>query len=105
MKMKNLIISDLDKLRVNLEDPVMYKLYKKFTGGEVIDARVNMYQHPDGAVISGSQGRWWVYVSVKYKLSRRSPLKYDIAIWKLLLYKDDENVKDLIDKGILKELE
>ena len=83
--MENFYIRDLAKLKRILEDPRVWEHYKMFTGGRVVGARVEMYEHPNGAKIHGKLGRWWVYVHTEYVLSddMKKPFEYDIALWKL----------------------
>lgn len=80
--MRRLRVKDIRALRRALERP--RDEYRHFVPGRVVDARVMMYEHPDGALVSGRHGRFWVYVRVRYKLPRsRRVFEYDIAVHKL----------------------
>lgn len=94
--MRHYIIKNLDKLRRVLEDhrnPVLRKIYASYVGSEPVSVRVNMYEHPDGCIISGKPGRWWVYVNVMGK----SGVEYDIALWKLMKFRE---VQDLLRHAV-----
>ena len=102
MGMKSLHVKNLEKLKEILESPEMYALYGNFVPGKVVGARVNMYEHPDGVTIEKRPGRWWLYVTVEYRVrpEQEEPYTYDIALWKLFLYKD-KRLARLFQEGAL----
>ena len=77
-------VFDLEKLKEVLENPEMYKYYRRFVPGDVIDAYVDKYPHPDGFILKGSDRRWWIYVRTKYVVGG-VVAEYDISLVKLLM--------------------
>ena len=99
--MRSIYIKDFDALRKTLEDPGNWKHYSGFVGGgRILRAKVEMYEHDDGARIAGKDGRWWVYVHVEYVPRSRGAVstryEYDIALWKLI---KTPLFKALVEKG------
>lgn len=84
--MEYIYIKNYGKLKEILEDPDNWEYYRPFTGGRIVSARVEKYEHPYGARIKGLPKKWWVYVHTEYVLSEeaKKPLEYDIALWKLM---------------------
>jgi len=79
--LKQVMISDINKLKEVLEDvQFMTPVYRHFLGGEVVSAKLNFYEHPEGIRIKGLTGRYWVFVSLKGK----GGAEYDVALWKVL---------------------
>lgn len=104
MGMENIHVKRLDGLREILENPDMYPIYEHFVPGKVVNARVDMYEHPNGLTIEGKPGRWWLYVSVESMLSKElvEPITYDIALWKLFQYRrESDSINRLFKEGIL----
>jgi len=89
MGMRHIIINDLEKLRDILESPSIYEYYRQFIPPQcrVVSAELGMYEHPDGAVIRGRPGRYWVFIRVYYAPveGEKETSYYDIALWKLAL--------------------
>jgi len=77
--MRQLKITNYDKLKELLESREMYKHYRKFVSGDVKSANVMEYPHNGGAEIEGRNGKWWVFVRVLYGDND----VYDVALWKL----------------------
>ena len=85
--MRSITIKSLPELKKILEDPKWFDIYRHFLGARVIRAEVKMYEHSDGARVEGRDGRWWVYVRV-YGRPDEGGMVYDIALWKLLRYRE-----------------
>jgi hypothetical protein len=82
MVMENIIIKDLKKLISILENQCNYKYYYNFIPKvwKIVDARVKMYPHPNGSVVTGMKERQWVYIEL---VCEEGPC-YDVALWKLM---------------------
>lgn len=81
--MHRIKVKDLDGLRRVLEDvKLMEPIYSRFLSKPIVQARLGMYAHRDGARVDGEDSRMWVFVSV---VNNRFEC-YDVALWKILRY-------------------
>lgn len=92
-------VFDLNTLKLILENPEMYKYYRRFVPGEVIDAYVKKYPHPEGYRVYGSDERWWIYVKTKYVVGD-TVAEYDISLRKLMMI---DEVREKIMKAVVDE--
>lgn len=96
--MERYVVKNLDRLRRVLENhrnPLLRELYASYIGSDVVSARVDMYEHPNGCEVVGKPGRWWVYVRVR---SSRGA-EYDITLWKLLRHREVyELLRDAVEE-------
>jgi hypothetical protein len=91
--MRYIVINDYDRLKRILEDPRMYKIYRRYVPADVKNAKVMEYKHDGGVEIRGWSGRWWVYVRLTYG----DGFTYDLALWKLGNFLDKLREKGVID--------
>ena len=101
--MHSIYIRDFKMLKKILEDPENWRYYSDIIGGgRILRAKVEMYEHDDGAKIAGKEGRWWVYVHIEYvprgRGAETTHYEYDIALWKL---SKTPLLRSLIDRDVI----
>jgi len=91
--MKRIVICDLEGLKKVLEDPLMFKTYEYFIPyrAKILNTEPLLYPHEHGCKVNGLNGRFWVYVRIRYSNSGGdNESYYDAALWKILKRLDKE---------------
>lgn len=89
--MERIVIRDLEGLKKALDDPLMSRIYEYFIPyrAKILSTELMLYPHEHGCKVAELNGRFWVYVRIRYSAGDNESY-YDAALWKILKRLDKE---------------